>query len=213
MIHIRTSKKLLVSSFIIAICLILAIIFPTKSPLQETTKEIFFLILIPSLYVKFVLKENLTAYGLTLGDRKAGIIWGTSMFFLAIFVSYFLIRFTELKYNYNLPDFAVNNFLLFLVYELVFVNFLIIVYEYFFRGFVFFTFFRELGYKAVFIPIVIYWIMIFATDNLSWNITPAAIITFASAITVYKSRSLIYSYLSAFVYIIVFHSYLIYLLK
>jgi membrane protease YdiL (CAAX protease family) len=164
--------ELLVSSLVIFACLFLAIVFPVdnNSLAQLLTKNVFFLVVIPALYIKLILKKNLADFGLNIKNKKTGVIWG--IFFL-VFLSllyYALFNYTSLPKKYTLPQNVANSFPFFLLYELVLMNILIFSYEFFFRGFVQFLFFEKIGYWTILFQSAIFILFSSLNNGFFWQL-------------------------------------------
>jgi hypothetical protein len=205
-----------VSSFVILACLFLSVSFPAEAGFQQITKNLFFMILIPILYIKLVLKTNLKNFGFTLSDkinRKAGIIWAILMLFTSLLVVYLMINYTDFKKSYALTDYIANNFWIFLIYELIVVNILLFIQSFFYQGFVLFTFFKKLDYWSVFVQFFLYLLFIFVLGNFSWQLAPFIILSFTGGWVAYKSHSFIYSYIMGLLFVIILDSYIIYTIK
>jgi len=135
------------------------------------------------------------------------------MFFVFILIFFLLHRFTDFKSNYILSDSIIYSFPIFLLYELVIVNFLIFLLEFFFCGFVFFSFFDFFPRLAILIQFILFSLGTLLMFGLSWQILPALVISLNSGIIIYKSRSIVYAHLSALLSFIILDSLIIYHLK
>ncbi len=222
MLKFRTNNKLLSKDFLVTIivillCLILFIYFPVYNSIQELTKVFFFFLLVPILYIKFILKENINEWGLNLQNKKKGFTWAILMLMLSLIIAYVFIRYTSFITHYPLSSLIINNFWGFLVYILIFINLILFLQEYFFRGFVLFTFYQKLGYWSILIQVGLYLIMILLIpgnfQQLLWQSIPFIILAFTGGVTAYKSKSMIYSYFSGLLFFLIITSYLIYLIK
>ena len=194
-------------------CLSLSIIFPAQSGFQEVTKSIFFLVLVPALYIKFILKKSLSDFGLNLQNKKTGILLGIALFAILAILFLAFLKYTPLKSGYELPTLAVDNFWYFLFYELLFVNFFLVIYEFFFRGFVLFTLAPKLKFWAIPAQTIAFLATLFFAKSLSWTVAPAIAISLTSGILTYKTKSIAYAYLVALVFMFIFDAYLIYTIK
>lgn len=206
-------KEIFVTSLLVLICLVLLFFFPSKNYFQSVTAIVFFLFLIPVLYLKTVLGKNLSDFGLNLGDKKEGIVWGIGMFLVFIIIFFLLHQFTSFKDNYILSSLIVSNFLVFLVYELIVVNFLIFLLEFFFCGFVFFSFFEFFPRTAILVQFILFSLGIILMFGFSWQILPVLVISLYSGIIVYRSHSIVYAHLFALLSFIILDSLIIYHLK
>jgi|WetSurMetagenome_2_1015567.scaffolds.fasta_scaffold55702_3 membrane protease YdiL (CAAX protease family) len=212
---INKDSGLLVSSLIILSCLFLSITFPVnkESLGQLLTKNIFFLVIIPALYIKLILKKDLASFGLNIKNKKAGIFWG--MFFLiALFLLYYLLlAYTNLPKKYLLPSNVTSQFYFFLIYELVLMNIMIFAYEFFYRGFVLFLFSKKIGHWAIFLQAIIFVLFSSVENGFYWQFAAPLVLSLSSGILAYKSKSFIFSYISNLLFIIILNSYIIYTVK
>lgn len=206
-------KEILLSSVVILVCLFLSFLFPIRNIAQYITATIFFFVLIPVLYIKIVLRKNLSDFGLNLKNKRQGIFWGTLGILFLFLLFYLLYTYTPFQNSYSLPDIVVNNFWAFLFYELIIVNFIIIIWEFFFLGFFFFTFIKNFSYWTIPLQLAIFSLIIFFTSGLSWQEIPTLAISLISAIIVYRSRSIFYSYVVALFFNLILDSFIIYNLK
>jgi hypothetical protein len=204
------------SSFVILVCLFLSISFPAEPGLQQITKNLFFMIIIPVLYIKLVLKKDLKNYGLNIpekGHRKFGLFWAALMLFVSLLIAYLLLNYTGFKKEYGLAAYIVDNFWIFLIYELVLVNILLFIQNFFYQGFVLFTFFKKMDYWSVFVQFMLYILFILVLGNFSWQLAPFIILSLTGGWVTYKSHSFVYSYIMGLLFIIILDSYIIYTIK
>ncbi len=222
MTNIKIKNKVLTKDFLITItvilsCLGLFIYFPTFNNIQELTKDVFFFLFIPLLYIKFILKKNINAWGLNMQNKKEGFIWAVLMLLLSLIMVYIFIRFTSFTTHYSLSSLIINSFWSFLIYILIFINLILFLQEYFFRGFVLFAFYQKIGYWSILIQVGLYLIMLLLVpgnfQQTFWQALPFVILTFTGGVTAYKSKSMVYSYLSGLLFFLILTSYLIYLIK
>lgn len=206
-------KELLVTFFVIVACLVLIFFFPAQNYLQTITVLIFFLIFVPILYLKIVVKKNIREFGLKLGNKKEGLISGAVAFFAFLALFFLLYYYTGFKKSYILPDLIIHNFWNFLVYELLIANFLILLLEFFFCGFVFFSFYEYTNRLAILVQFILFTGIAILFFGFSWQIFPALVISLFSGIIVYRSQSILYSYVFALLSFIILDSFIIYHLK
>ncbi len=220
---IRTKKSLLLNykeffltSAIIIVCLVLSIVFPTTGFFQDLTRGFFFLFLAPILYLKFILKKKIKTSGLNLKNKKVGIIWGSAMLVISLVSIFTLIKLTNFSASYRISAIIINNFWFFTLYMFVLANFILFIQEYFFRGFILNTFREETGKWSVVIQALIYLIVVIIQKGFNanlWQMVPMLILALTGGITAYKSKSMIYSYISGLLFFIILNSYLIHLIK
>lgn len=205
-------SELSVSSALILVCLFLSIAFPVdkESLGQLLTKNIFFLVIIPALYIKLILKKDLSDFGLNTKDKKKGLIWGAFFLVALLCVYYLLLNYTLLPKKYILPQNIVSSFAFFLIYELILMNILIFTYEFFFRGFILFLFSKKIGYWAILLQAVIFLAFSLISNGFFWQFSAPLILSLSSGFLAYRSRSFIFSYIVSLVFIIIMNSYIIY---
>lgn len=62
--------EFILSLVAIAACLILAAVFPVQGGFQQITKDLFFLVLLPVLFIKYILKKTCRISGLICKTKK-----------------------------------------------------------------------------------------------------------------------------------------------
>jgi len=122
-------KEVLTGSFMALACLGLFISFPSKGVAEDLSRLFFFLLVIPALYIKLILKKSFGDFGLTFRVARESLLWLGGMLVSSFLIVYLLIRFTSFKDGYILPDYVLVNFWWFLVYELAFVNFWLFIHD------------------------------------------------------------------------------------
>jgi len=203
----------LISSAIALLCLFLVVSFPAQDFLQNLSRGFFILFLLPVLYIKLILKQDLRDFGFNLQNPRVGFSWATGMLAASFLIIFFLIRFSDFENNYLIPAYLAKSFGLFLFYELVVTNFILFIYEFFFKGFLLFLLARKLGFLAVFIQALTFILFMTIVGIMDWKMVPAAILAFTGGIVAYKSRSFIYSYLMGLVFILFLDAYIIHIFK
>lgn len=206
-------KEELMSALIILVCLVLAFVFPANGLLQQFTSTLVFLLILPILYIKLILKKPFSFFGFSLKNKDVGFLWGGIMLAISLLTAFLLITFTSLKTNYFLSPEIMNNFWIFLVYELIFVNSIFFMYEFFFKGFVLFSFIKKFSYWSILFSVLFYATVSTINSGMKWQLAPALILSITGNIVAYKSRSFIYSYLMGLLFLIFFDAYLIYILN
>lgn len=201
------------SLFVIAMCLLLFIFFPSGNGAQKFTGQFFFLVLIPALYIKYILKKNLSDFGLNVKNIKSGLFWGVLALAIVLLGMYSIVTYTTFVNSYNLPGYIVNNFWYFLLYELVFVNISLLCFEFFLRGFVLFTMSAKFSYWSIFIQSLLYlFLLIYKRTGFELSIFGLVVSTIMGFIA-WKTRSIVYSYAIILVSSIIIDAYLIYSIK
>jgi hypothetical protein len=210
---IKTNQKMLIDFSVAAVCLLLFSIFPANDFSQKLTKSFFFFLFIPYLYIKYLLKKNLSDFGFNFQNKKNGFILGVLALAVSFLLIYLLTTFTDFKKNYVLPTSISHNFYIFIFYELILVNVLFFLQEYFFKGFLIAIFQKKLGFLSVPIQAIIYLIPLWIFSGSFWQIIPWIILSFAGGIIAYRNKTFVYSYFFGIVFLILTDAYIIYLQK
>jgi hypothetical protein len=209
--------KFITNLTVILVCLALSLLFPSQNTIQGLTKTVFFLVIIPAFYVKFVLKEKISDFGLNMKNKKTGLIWGTTMLFSGIAIFYLIINFTSFAKNYQIYGLFANNFWFFTLNMLVFLNIMFFCQECFFHGFVLSVFRPAVfGWSVIFQTLIFYSILLISNDDISESFSrtvPFLFLSLAGGLVAYKTRSIVYSYAAGLVFLIIFNAYLIYSIK
>ncbi|GBE17080.1 hypothetical protein BMS3Abin15_00916 [bacterium BMS3Abin15] len=187
------NKKLITTGGVIILCLVLVAFFPRKDVFQGIIVNLTFLLIIPILYIKIILKKKLGNFGLQTGDKKKGIIWAVLSLVVSLLIFYIIYNYTSFSEYYRLPQRIMTDFWFFIFFEVLLIGSITVLYEFFFRGFVMFNFTEKFGYWAVIAQFLLFILFLLATGNLGWSIIPIIISAPFAGITAYKSRSLIYS--------------------
>lgn len=206
-------KTELISSAVILLCLLLVSSFPVQGNMQIFSSILFFLFILPVLYIKFILKQDLDRFGFNLKNKLAGLRWSLAMLIVSFLVVSLLMHFYEFEQKYLIPAYLAQSYWSFLFYELVLVNFLLFIQEFFFRGFVLFSFAEKLNFFAPFVQFLIFALFLAATDSIGWKAAPSIILSLTGGIVAYKSKSIIYPYLTSLLFMIILDAYIIYLFK
>jgi hypothetical protein len=185
--------------------------FPTTNFLENLTKSLVFLLLIPYLFVRIVLKENLSDFGMKFKLEKEGFIGSFLLVAIGMLVIYPLANYTSFPLFYRLSPTISGNFLMFVFYELVLVNLLLLFQEYFFKGFIISICREKFSKLSIIIQAAIYLIPLAFVSASLWNIIPMAIISIFGGILAYRTKTFFYSYLGSLLFLIVLDSYLIFL--
>ncbi|MFA7319280.1 MAG: hypothetical protein WC022_01650 [Parcubacteria group bacterium] len=205
-------KELLVTSSVILTCLILSVIFPATNSFQSVSRNLFFLIVLPVLYIKLILKRDPTEYGWKAGNMKNGLFSAAFALFLGLAVFYLLIRFAGFSSHYHINSLIKNSFGLFLLYELVFLNIFFFAQEFFFKSFVLFSY-RQFSYWAVLIQSGIYFSLLVLTKNFSWQTLPVIFVSLVGGFITFKTKSFLYSYIFGLLFIMILDAYIIHLVR
>jgi hypothetical protein len=202
----QTHREETLTALLILICLALLTFFPTYGPLQQVTSGIIFLFAVPMLYLKFVLKKSLPDFGWKLGEWKNGLAFSAIYLVSALLISVLLFRYTSFLKEYQLPVAATRNFWFFVFYELVVVGVFSALYEIFFRGFFMFYISAKTGVYSIFCQFLLFFLFFWTTGNLDWNTLPLLIVALFSGLVTFKSSSLLYSFATSLLFLLIFDS-------
>jgi hypothetical protein len=206
-------KTEIISSAIVLACLLLASLFPVRGSFQVLSNNLFFLLVLPVLYIMIILKKNPGQFGFNLENRRTGFSWALGMLLVSLVLMLFPIYFFDFAHKYALPKYINRVFWLFLIYELGLVNFVLFIYEFFFKGFLLFLLDRKIGYWSIIIQALVFILFLISTRMISWQLVPMIILAFTGGVTAYKSRSFIYSYLMSLFFMLILDAYMIFLTK
>ncbi len=187
---------------VVLACLVLYGIFPTGNVFQQIVSSIAFLLVIPLLYIKIILKEPLKKYGIGLGERRQGIIWMGLSLLASILIFYILLQYTSLPQKFQLPGLASEEFSFFVMYELLLVGLFALLYEFFFRGLMTLGL-KELGIWTIVIQSVVFASFFAIIGSFDWSIILFTIISPFAGIVAYRGKSLLYSFGTSLFFVII----------
>lgn len=206
-------KETLLSFLIAVFCLLLSYFFPAKDYLQTLTKSVFFLMVIPFLYIKLVLQKNISDFGINWKNKKAGLLWGGLLLPILAVLFFLIIRYTEFGKIYSPPNFAKTSFEYFLLYELVLVNMLFLLQEMFFKGFLLSALREKLGSWSILIQSAVFLFPLLIFSDYFLETLPMVILSVLGGFVAYKNRSFVFSYLSGITFLILLDAYIIFINK
>lgn len=207
------SKEEVVTSGVIFSCLLLYAIFPANNVFQQVISSLTFLLVIPFLYVKIILKRNLKEFGIQKGEWKTGLIWVVISLAVAFLILYIFSRYFGFFDKYSVPKFARENFFLFISYEIFLTGFFIALYEIFFRGFILFFFRPKIGYWSVIVQGVAFFLLFWLSSSINWALAPYLMFVLLGGLVAFYSRSIIYSFISNLLFVIIIDSVFIKLIR
>ena len=185
------------------VCILLFSFFPVKNLFQEIVLSLVFLLLVPYLYIRIILKKKISEFGFRISKWKEGFFIMPACFLVMGIFMYLIFNYTTFKETYFLGDYKlVNNFWYFFVYEFIAVNFFIFLYEAFFRGFLMFYFKSSFDILAVFIQFLLFLVFLDLMERLSMDYIFYIMTALLGGLIAYKSKSLVYSYLFSIIVLI-----------
>jgi len=206
-------KEVLISSCVAVFCLALFYLFPAKGLAQAVSSAVFFLLVVPVLYIKLILKKNLADFGASLPLTRNGLLTVFIALIISLLMSYFFIHFTPFRKFYSVPVYAMSGFWNFLLYEFVFFNYLFFLLEFFFKGFFLFIFSEKIGYLSIPLTVLVSFVFLYLAKTFSWDNALYMITMLTGAFVAFRTRSFFLSYLMGILFIIMTDAYLIYLFK
>jgi hypothetical protein len=209
--HLTKNVELSITSLVALICLFLFSLFQRNNLLETFTIILSFFFLIPTFYLKFILKKDLQSFGWQVGNFRAGIFWSIVSFLISASLGYIIIYHFRLPEQYQIH--FINNFWFFLIYEVLVIGLYLALYEFFFRGFLMFSFENKLGRLTPFFPFLVFALFYWVTGNFIWQSTFFLLTAFFSGWITFKSRSIIYSIVYSTLFIIIADTAIIYIMR
>jgi hypothetical protein len=197
-------KELLLTSAVILLCLVLFSFFPTKGNFQEIIASATFLVFLPILYIKIILKKKLSEFGIQAGNWKKGLIWGVVSLFFVIGLIFVMSKVDHVSKDYRELFYVRAFFSLFVVREISLgISFMLI--DFFFRGFVmlYIASILPIKYLSILFQFALFAVFTLLLAKLTWISGVYIFLSFFAGIIAYKSKSIIYSSLFLWISIIV----------
>jgi membrane protease YdiL (CAAX protease family) len=200
-VETKQNKKFTRRDILIVFCavlvLVVSFIFPQAAYGETFWLSFFIFALFPAITIIFILKEPLKNFGLTLGQRNSGIIFSVTTVIIFVLANYFLLFHTKYGGQLSIPVFILNNFAVFLAFELFIALPLHFFWEFFFRGFIQLGFEKRLGIFSLPLAAGLQTLLYFRT---SWALILLILFsTLAAGLIVRQSRSTLYSALSLWI--------------
>lgn len=150
-------------------------------------------LVVPILYCKIVLERPLGALGFQRGNPWAGIGGGVVALGVALVALFVLWNFTPLLEGYHLPGIVREQFLFFVLYELVLSTSFLLLFEVFFRGFVMLLWLRGMGIWGVFVQAGLFIGLFWISGSIEAQTIPLLLFAPFAGLIAYQSRSIWYS--------------------
>jgi membrane protease YdiL (CAAX protease family) len=197
-IKTKNSQKFTRRDILIGFCAVLVIavgfIFPQQAYGEKFWLSFLLFAVFPALVIVFLLKEPLKNFGISLGERKAGIILSATAVIFFIFVNYLILFHT--KYGGELPIARgiIGSFTAFLLFEIFIFLPLHFFWEFFFRGFLQLGLERKMGIFSLFLAAILPAILSFRSGFVMIALIFSS--SLGAGLIVRQSRSILYSALS-----------------
>ncbi|MFA5926093.1 MAG: CPBP family glutamic-type intramembrane protease [Parcubacteria group bacterium] len=191
---IRNNQKEIAIGFCALLAVLVRIIFPAQMNGEIFWIDIFLFFIFPWLVIRFLLKEKLNSFGISLGDKTKGIV--LSAIFTAVFVliNYLIVRNPNLRGQLQISPGIVKSFWIFLWFQLVISLSAHFSSEFLFRGFIGLGMKNKLGGYAIVIQAIAQTILYARSPWLIILLIGSSSL-FAGVIS-QKSRSIIYPFVS-----------------
>ncbi|MBP9727918.1 MAG: hypothetical protein KBD27_00910 [Candidatus Moranbacteria bacterium] len=167
---------------------------------QTLLVSVTFLLVVPILYSKIVLKESLKNLGWQEGKMFLGILSGMVSIVLALGIMFLILQTTSFGEQYVFPINVEMHFGWFVFYQLVVVTTVTFLYEVFFRGLVQLLWLRSFGFSAVILQALFFVGLLFLSDDISWQRVPIILFSIFSGAIAYFSQSIWYSFGASWVF-------------
>lgn len=174
--------------------------------LQGLIVAVAVFLVIPLLYCKIVLEQPLSRLGFQRGNPWAGI--GGSVLALGIALSalFVLWNFTPLLEGYRLPVAVEEQFLFFVLYEVLLNGLFLFLFEVFFRGMILLLWLKDFRIWGVFLQALVFTGILYLSGDMSNGINPQTLpmLLFApfAGLIAYQSRSIWYSFGASWFFIL-----------
>jgi membrane protease YdiL (CAAX protease family) len=183
------------SNVIIVASLLGVMFFPTDGGFQTIIATITFLIILPVLFIRFFLKEELSLFGTSWGNVTQGMFWLVLSLIFVIGSFAGLYRYTSVLSQINVPLLIRQSFSVFLIYA-VSTAILFGAQEFFFRGFILNVYRKIFGYKAIAAQAIFAIILsLVKTNGLGIETGIISLFAMYSGWMAYRSQSIWYSFL------------------
>lgn len=190
----RNNRREIVIGFCALLAILVRFVFPVNMTGEAFWISVFLFLLFPRIVIRFLLKEKIESFGLSLGDRKRGIIF--SVIFIAVFgsINYFIIKTPSLRGQLQISPDIVRNFWLFLWFQLVISLAVHFSWEFFFRGFIQMGTENKLGNYSIPVQAIAQTVLYAGS---SWTIIfLIGFSSFFAGIITKQTRSIFYSFVS-----------------
>lgn len=200
---VYANREIIMAGILVFACLAISYFFPAKGSYQSLASTLVFLALIPIIYVKLILKKNLSAFGVQVGDWRKGLVGIVISLVVAFLAAYILFSYSDFLEARNFIKVFKNHFGKFLLYEIFFVGTLAATFEFFFRGFVMESARQKMGSWSIFAQFAILLFFLALSGDFNFQTAYFMIVAPLSGAIAYYSRSLIYSTAFSLIFMLV----------
>mgnify|MGYP001493655768 CR=1 FL=1 len=188
-----TRREILIG-FCAALVVLVSLIFPQQAYGETFWLSFLLFAIFPAAVVAYLLKEPLKNFGISLGERKTGLVLSAAFVIVFIFANYYLLFHTKYGGDLSIPRGIAGSFVAFLLFEIFISLPLHFFREFFFRGFLQLGLEKKLGTYSLFLAAILPALLSFRSSAVM-----IALIFFSSlgaGLIVRQSRSILYSALS-----------------
>ena len=194
----KNSKKLTRRDLLIGFCAALVVLVSLLFP-QQAYGETFWLsfllfAIFPAASAAYLLKESLKNFGITIGERKTGIIFSVAVVIVFIFANYYLLFHTKYGGQLSIARGIIGSFTAFLLFEIFISLPLHFFWDFFFRGFLQLGLEKKLGIFSLLLAAILQ-ALLFGRSG--WIIFLLILFSsLAAGLIARQSRSILYSAIS-----------------
>jgi len=193
-------EKMIMTTLFVCITLGLLYGLPESGSLDSTLQDIIassiFLLVLPVIYCKMILKEPLSSIGLREARWLPAFFWGGVMIVVGGVLLLLLLPVEGFREAYRLPAFIQKSFKWFVVYEVLVVGGIALLYEVFFRGLVMKLWLGPFGPVAIVLQSALFIGFIGISSGFSWQYALLCYASLFSGAVAYFSRSIYASWLA-----------------
>jgi len=158
-IETKNSKKFTRQDALIGFCaaliILVSLIFPQQAYGETFWLSFLLFAIFPALIIIFLLKEPLKDFGVSLGERKTGILLSVAFMIAFVFANYFILFHTKYGGDFSIPRVISGSFTVFLLFEIFISLPLHFFGEFFFRGFLQLGLEKRLGTYSLFLAAIL----------------------------------------------------------
>lgn len=194
------NKQLWMSNVVIAASLVAAAFFPTDGGFQSMISSIAFLVVLPILFIRFFLREEVSDFGVTWGNVQQGLIWLITLLVVIVTLFVWAQRYTDALLQGDVPLSVRSNFAMFLVYIFV-AGILLAAQEFFLRGFALNIWKRTIGLGAIPAQAMLSMVLPIVKSRGHIGLDTLMLVVFSlyTGWMAYRSRSIWYSFFFFFI--------------
>lgn len=190
---VYTNREMMMAGLVVAACFLLSYFFPVRGTYQNFASLVAFMVLIPAIYIKFILKKSFSEFGISIGDWKKGLLWAGISLAVSLLLAYVLINYSDFLKTQTFAKSFNGHFGKFIFYETFFVGTLVVVFELFFRAFVMGSSIDKTGRWSIAVQLAVFLIFLALTGSFDLGSAYFIMTALFSGLIFYESRSIIYS--------------------